>query len=164
MFSTIRLLLNRLDPNLPVFNMRTLQEQTQNSLSTERLVASLTSAFGLVASILAGIGIYGVIGYSVSRRTREIGIRTAVGAQRFDVAWLVMREALPIVGLGLLAGLPAAFALSRLARTQLYGISPGDPTSMLAAAGSILLIALIAVYVPAARATRVDPMRALRWE
>ncbi len=105
-----------------------------------------------------------MIAYSVSRRTREIGIRTALGAQRSDVAWLVMREALLIVGLGLLAGLPAAFALSRLARTQLYGISPGDPTSMLAAAGSILLIALIAVYVPAARATRVDPMRALRWE
>jgi predicted permease len=164
MFSTIRQLLNRLDPNLPVYSMRTLQEQMQNSLSTERLVASLTSAFGLVASILAGIGIYGVIGYSVSRRTREIGIRTALGAQRLDVAWLVMREALLIVGLGLLAGLPAAFGLSRLARTQLYGISPGDPTSMLAAAGSILLIALIAVYVPAARATRVDPMRALRWE
>ena len=164
MFSTIRQLLNRMDPNLPVYSMRTLQEQMQNSLSTERLVASLTSAFGLVASILAGIGIYGVIGYSVSRRTREIGIRTALGAQRLDVAWLVMREALLIVCLGLLAGLPAAYALSRLARTQLYGISPGDPASTLAAAGSILLIAIIAVYVPAARATRVDPMRALRWE
>jgi predicted permease len=164
MFSTIRQLLNRLDPNLPVYSMRTLQEQMQNSLSTERLVASLTSAFGLVASILAGIGIYGVIAYSVSRRTREIGIRTALGAQRMDVAWLVMREALLIVGFGLLAGLPAAFGLSRLARAQLYGISPGDPTAMLAAAGSILLITLIAVYVPAARASRVDPMQALRWE
>jgi ABC-type antimicrobial peptide transport system permease subunit len=153
-----------LDPNLPVYSMRTLQEQMQNSLSTERLVASLTSAFGLVASILAGIGIYGVIAYSVSRRTREIGIRTALGAQRMDVAWLVMREALLIVGFGLLAGLPAAFGLSRLARAQLYGISPGDPTAMLAAAGSILLITLIAVYVPAARASRVDPMQALRWE
>ncbi len=164
MFPSIRQLLNRMDPNLPVFSMRTLQEQMQNSLSTERLVASLTSAFGLVASILAGIGIYGVIAYSVSHRTREIGIRTALGAQRSDVAWLVMREALLIVGFGLLAGLPAAFALSRLARAQLYGISPGDPTAMFAAAGSILLITLIAVYVPAARATRVDPMKALRWE
>jgi ABC-type antimicrobial peptide transport system permease subunit len=164
MFSTIRELLNRLDPNLPVYSMRTLQEQMQNSLSTERLVATLTSAFGVVASILAGIGIYGVIAYSVSRRTREIGIRAALGAQPSAVAWLVMREALLIVALGLLAGLPAAFALSRLARTQLYGISPGDPASMLAAAGSILLIALIAVCVPAARATRVDPISALRWE
>ena len=164
MFPSIRQLLNRLDPNLPVYSMRTLQQQMQNSLSTERLVSSLTSAFGLVAGILAGIGIYGVIAYSVSRRTREIGIRTALGAQSGDVAWLVMREALVIVGLGLLAGLPAAFALSRLARTQLYGISPGDPASILTAAGSVLLIALIAVYVPAARATRVDPIRALRWE
>jgi ABC-type antimicrobial peptide transport system permease subunit len=91
--------------------MRTLQEQMQNSLSTERLVATLTSAFGVVASILAGIGIYGVIAYSVSRRTREIGIRAALGAQPSAVAWLVIREALLIVGLGLLAGLPAAFPL-----------------------------------------------------
>jgi ABC-type antimicrobial peptide transport system permease subunit len=105
-----------------------------------------------------------VIAYSVSRRTREIGIRTALGAQRGNVAWLVIGEALLIVGFGLLAGLPAAFGLSRLARAQLYGISPGDPAAMFAAAGSILLITLIAVYVPAARATRIDPMRALRWE
>jgi len=164
MFSTVRLLLNRLDPNLPVFSMRTLNEQMENSLSTERLVASLSSAFGIVASVLAGIGIYGVIAYSVSGRTREIGIRTALGARRADVAWLVMREALLIVGIGLLAGLPAALGLSQFARAQLYGISPNDPTALVWATGGILVITLIAVYVPARRAMGIDPMRALRWE
>jgi predicted permease len=164
MFSTIRRTVHDLDANLPVFEMKTLEKQLENSLVTERLVASLSSAFGLLATLLAAIGLYGVMAFTVGRRTREIGIRMALGAGGGDVVWLVMREVLLLVGAGVAIGLPAAWGLTRLVQTQLYGITPNDPLTIAWATLGIAFVALMAGYLPARRATRVDPMRALRWE
>jgi ABC-type antimicrobial peptide transport system permease subunit len=144
--------------------MKTLEKQLENSLVTERLVASLSSAFGLLATLLAAIGLYGVMAYTVNRRTREIGIRMALGAARHDVLWLVMREVLILVGVGIAIGLPAAWGATRLIQTQLYGITPNDGGTIALATLGIALVAGLAGYLPALRATRVDPMRALRWE
>ena len=164
MFSTIRRIVQGLDPNIPVFDMKTLEKQLENSLVTERLVASLSSAFGLLATLLAAIGLYGVMAYTVNRRTREIGIRMALGAARRDVVWLVMREVLILVGVGIAIGLPAAWGATRLVQTQLYGITPNDAGTIALATLGIAMVAGLAGYLPALRATRVDPMRALRWE
>ena len=162
-FSVVRQVVNSIDSNVPIYRMKTLEKQIDNSLVTERLVASLSSAFGLLATILAAIGLYGVMAYSVARRTREIGIRMALGAARGDVVWLVMKEVLILVAIGIGAGLPLAFGLTRLVKAQLYGITPNDPLSMILATAGIAAVALTAGYVPARRATAVDPMRALRW-
>jgi len=163
-FSTVRQTVNRLDSNLPVYRMKTLETQLDNSLVTERLVASLSSAFGLLATLLAAIGLYGVMAYTVARRTREIGIRMALGAAQGDVVWLVMKEVLALVAIGIGLGLPLAWGLTGLVKAQLYGIAPNDPWSMAFATVGIAFVALMAGYIPARRATRVDPMRALRWE
>ncbi len=153
-----------IDPTLPVSDMKTLEKQLDNSLVTERLVASLSSAFGLLATLLAAIGLYGVMAYTVARRTREIGIRMSLGAASGDVVWLVMKEVLVLVAIGIGVGLPAAWRLTGLVRTQLYGIQPNDAFTIALATLGIAFVALMAGYVPAMRATRVDPMRALRWE
>ncbi len=163
-FLTVRRMVHEMDPNLPVFGMKTLEKQMENSLVTERLVATLSSAFGILATVLAAIGLYGVMAYTVARRTREIGIRMAIGAARGDILWLVMREVILLVAAGVAIALPAAWALTRLVRAQLYGISPGDPASIAVATVAMAAVALLAGYLPARRATRVDPMRALRWE
>ena len=164
MFSTIRRIVHDLDSNLPVFEMKTLEKQLENSLVTERLVASLSGAFGLLATLLAAIGLYGVMAFTVGRRTREIGIRMALGAGGGDVVWLVMREVLLLAGAGIAIGLPAAWGLTRLVQTQLYGITANDPITIAWATLGITFVALMAGYLPARRATRVDPMHALRWE
>jgi ABC-type antimicrobial peptide transport system permease subunit len=114
--------------------------------------------------MLAAIGLYGVIAYTVARRTREIGIRMAIGAARSDVLWLVMREVLVLLGIGVAIALPASWMLTQSVRSQLYGIQPVDPASIIAATLAIVAVAVLAGYVPARRATRVDPMRALRYE
>ena len=163
-FSTIRGIVNRIDPNVPIYRMKTLQTQLEYSLVTERLVASLSSAFGLLATLLAAIGLYGVMAYTVARRTREIGVRMALGAGRRDVLWLVLREVLLLTGIGIGVGLPIAWGLTGLVKAQLYGITPTDPMSILWATLGIAAAAAVAGYVPASRATRIDPMRALRWE
>ena len=147
-----------------MYGVRTMVDQADKSLVTERLVASLASSFGVLATILAAIGLYGVMAYTVTRRTREIGIRMALGARRGDVAWLVMREVLLLLAIGLAVGIPAALGLSRLVRAQLYGIQPADAATMAMAVAGIACVATLAGYLPGRRATRVDPMQALRWE
>jgi predicted permease len=164
MFSGIRRRVHDLDPNLPVFEMITLEEQVEDSLVTERLVALLSSGFGILATMLASIGLYGVMAYTVARRNREIGIRMAIGAARADVLWLVMREVLVLLGIGIAIALPASWILTQTVRSQLYGIQPTDSVSMGLATLVIAAVAVLAGYGPAHRATRVDPMRALRYE
>jgi len=163
-FGSIRQVMRQLDSNIPLYNVRTLESQADQSLLNERLIATLSTAFGLLATLLAVIGLYGVMAYTVARRTREIGVRMALGAVAGDVVWLVMREVLVLVGSGLTLGLAGAWALSRLVGSQLYGVTANDPATIAGAAGILAAIALVAGYVPARRATRVNPVLALRYE
>jgi predicted permease len=163
-FPELRAAVRKLDPSLPVYLTKTEERQRDDSLAVERLAASLSIAFGALATLLAAIGLYGVMAFLVARRTKEIGIRMALGALGGDVLWLVMREVLLLVAVGGIIGLPAAFALTRLLANQLYGISANDPVTLIAATLGIAAMAVISGYLPARRASRVDPIRALRYE
>jgi len=162
--AALRRTVHDIDSSVPVYRVRTLEQQVDQSLLTERLLAGLSAVFACLATLLAALGIYGVMAYMVTRRTREIGIRMALGASRGTVVWLVLREALLLAAVGIVVGAPASWALSRLVRSQLFGIQPADPATMLI--GIIGIAAMIAIsgYLPARRATGIDPMRALRWE
>jgi putative ABC transport system permease protein len=164
MFSAIRSKVSALDSNLPLFGLRTVEQQITASLLIERLIASLATVFGLLATVLATIGLYGVMAYTVARRTREIGIRMALGAFQKDVIWLVMREVLLLVVTGVATGLAAAFGLTRFVQAQLYGITAHDPLTLGLAALGLAGVAAAAGYIPALRASRVDAMEALRYE
>jgi ABC-type antimicrobial peptide transport system permease subunit len=144
--------------------MRTEEEQIRKSLGSERLFAGLVISFGAIAAFLAAIGLYGVMAYSVTRRTAEIGIRLALGAPRGRVQWLVLRESMAMVAAGLVIGVPAALALTGLVRTLLYGVAPNDPVSFAAAVAGMVAVAGAAAWLPARRAARVDPLVALRYE
>ena len=153
-----------LDANMPIFDMRTTDDQIQNSLSAERMIASLSTVFGLLATILAAVGLYGLMAYNVVQRTREIGIRMALGAAQRDVVWMVMRDVLILVGIGIGVGVPFALALTSVVRSQLYGLTGHDPMTLVFATVGLAFVALAAGYIPAIRASRLDPMRALRYE
>jgi ABC-type lipoprotein release transport system permease subunit len=153
-----------LDPHLPLYNVKSLAAQIDQSLLSERLVTWLCSAFGLLATLLVALGLYGVLTFSVARRTREIGIRVALGAQRRDVLRLIITHGVILVGAGIVIGIGASFALSRVMTTLLFGISPTNALTFAVAALMLMAIALIACYVPARRATKVDPLVALRYE
>jgi predicted permease len=163
-FGAIRQVVRQLDTNIPIYNLRTMDHQMDQSLLNDRLIATLSTAFGVLATLLAVIGLYGVMAYTVARRTREIGVRMALGAVPGDVIWLVMRDVLVLVGSGLVLGLIAASALSRFVSSQLYGVSGSDPLTMVGACVVLALVAAIAGYIPARRATRVNPVLALRYE
>jgi ABC-type antimicrobial peptide transport system permease subunit len=160
----IRSAVRNLDPNIPVVNMKTFERQVAESLITERMIATLAGLFGILATALALIGLYGVMSFMVTRRSREIGIRMSLGAMRENVVWLVMREALVLIAAGILIGLPVAYALTRLVRAQLYGIDPGDPASIALATLLLAAVTAVAGYVPARRAASFNPLRVLRHE
>jgi predicted permease len=154
--------LSEVDPNLTITSVRTMQQQVDLSFDQERSVASLAGLFGIVALLLAAIGLYGVTAYTVAQRTNEIGIRMALGADRVNVMRLVLRSAFTRVLVGLLLGLPLAVGAGRLIAAQLYGVSFWDPLALAVAAGALTICALFAALIPAGRAASISPMRALR--
>jgi predicted permease len=164
LMSAIRSKLRDMDSNIPIYDMRTTEVQINNSLSTERMIASLSAVFGFLATLLAVIGLYGVMAYTVAQRTREVGIRMALGAARGNVIWMVMREVLVLVVIGVTVGVSAALALTRIVQSQLFGLTPHDPLTLALATVVLALVACAAGYIPALRASRLDPAAALRYE
>ncbi|MEW6208874.1 MAG: ABC transporter permease [Acidobacteriota bacterium] len=164
MAATLREEVARLDASLPIFNLRTLREQIDESIFGDRFMAMLSSAFGVLAALLAAIGIYGVMAYSVTQRTQEIGIRVALGAQPGNVLRMIVRQGMTLAGIGLGIGLAGAIALMRPLSDQLFNVSANDPVTFAAVALLLAAVAMVACYIPARRATRVDPMVALRYE
>ena len=160
--SAVREVVRHIDPDLPVFGMTTETTLRDENLRDQRLMADLASAFAALAVLLAGIGLYGVISYSISRRTSEIGIRMALGADQRRVLREVLGESLALVSAGMVIGLGLAWGATRLIASQLYGLQPRDPSTAAAAAGLIVLITAAASFLPARRASRIDPMTALR--
>jgi predicted permease len=158
----MRKVLQRVDPALPVKDLVTMRAQIRQSLFTERMVASLSAAFGLLATLLAAVGLYGVMSYVVAQRTREIGIRVALGAQRRAVLSLVLGEVALMAAFGVAIGLPSGYALGRLLESELFGLTARDPLTFAVATLLLLASAFLAGYIPASRATRIDPMVALR--
>jgi predicted permease len=160
----IRREFDAVDTGFPVFNIRTLEVRLQDALARERMIADLSSAFGGLALVLAAVGLYGVLAYSVARRTREIGVRIALGSKTGSILWLVGREAFTLVGIGAGAGFSISVASGELLASRLYGVAPADPVTLLAATVVLLLIAIVASSIPALRASRIDPVTALRYE
>ncbi len=164
MYSSIRRAVQDVDRDLPFYEMRTLDEQRDMLLTTERVVASLASVFGLLATVLAAIGLYGLMAFNVAERTQEIGIRMALGARDGNVAWLVMKESLLVLGIGIVIGLGTALAGTRLLASLLVGVSANDPLTFVIVVGVLAGVALLACWLPARRATQVSPLVALRYE
>jgi ABC-type antimicrobial peptide transport system permease subunit len=159
-----RSIVRKLDSHLPSPDFKTQTEQIDRSLFRERLVAHLSSFFGLLALALACLGLYGLLSYEVSRRTREIGIRAAMGAQQRDVFRLVVGQGVVLVIVGAVVGTAGALGLTRYLQSLLYGVRPTDPITFVAVGLLLSLVSLAACYLPARRAMRVDPMVALRYE
>jgi predicted permease len=164
LYGALRSEVKKLDASMPVYELKTLAGQLDETLLTERLIALLSAGFALLATLLATIGLYGVMAFAVARRTKELGLRMALGAQPGSVIWMVMREVLALLAIGLAVGIPAAIGLGRFVAAQLYGIKGSDP--WIAGASMLLLIAVASAagWIPAQRASRVDPILALRYE
>jgi len=161
---SIRETVKRVNRNVPIDEVETLSDHIGRSLVQQRLIARLASFFGVLALLLACIGLYGLMSYAVARRTNEIGIRVALGAGKANVLWLILREALTLVVIGLAVGLVASLFTTKTATTLLFGLKPNDPLTIAVASSLLLLVALVAGYLPARRAAKVDPMTALREE
>jgi hypothetical protein len=162
--AAVRQEVKTLNPEAAIDRVTTVSAELENSIAAERMAAALTSVFGLIALVLAVIDLYGVMTFAVSRRTRELGIRMALGATTREVLELVLREGAMLVGLGLALGLAGAWAVTRLVATQLYGVTATDSLTFALIAALLAAVALLACWVPARRATKVDPMLALRCE
>jgi predicted permease len=160
----IRSVVNQMDSNLPVFSVKTVSQQMEQQVFKERLIARLAGFFGALALILACIGLYGLVSYEVARRTREIGIRTALGAGKQDVLRLVLGQGMRLAGAGAVLGIALALALTRYTKSLLFGVGAGDPVTFTAVTAVLIGVTLLACYVPARRAARVDPVVALRYE
>lgn len=164
MAASLHAVVRRLDANLPITDMKTLTAQVQETMFNDRLVAILSISLALLAALLAALGLYGVLAYVVARRTREIGIRMALGGQRGDILRLVLSQGARLTVIGGVVGLVAALGVTRLLASLLYGVNPDDPFTFVGVAILLVLVSAAACYVPARRAVRVDPMVALRYE
>lgn len=160
----IRAELNRLDKDLPLANVSTMSQLVSANVAQRRLSVHLLSSFAAGALLLAALGLYGVLAYTVTQRTREIGIRVALGAQQRNVLTLVIGEGMRLAGLGIALGLVGAFALTRVLQRLLYEIEPTDPVTFVGVTALLGFVALLACWLPARRAAKVDPIEALRWE
>jgi ABC-type antimicrobial peptide transport system permease subunit len=160
----IREAVRKIDPNLPLVDVSTQMEQVEQRFMQEKLFAQAYTLFGGLALLVASGGLFGLMSYSVARRTNEIGIRMALGAQREDVLRLVLRESMTLVSVGVVVGLVAALATSRLVATLLFGLAPTDARSIALALTAMIAVSALAAYLPARRASRVDPMIALHYE
>jgi len=163
-FSVIRNEVRQLDSSMPIYEMKTLEAQLDETLLTDRLIATLSAGFGFLATVLASVGLYGVMAFVVARRKKELGIRLALGAQRGFIIWSVMSEVLLLLAIGLAVGVPAAIGLGRFVSAQLYGIRPNDPWIASATVLLLTLVSAAAGLIPAHRASRIDPILALRYE
>jgi predicted permease len=163
-YAALRNQVKKLDAAMPVFELKTLASQLDETLLTERLIAMLSAGFGLLATLLAAIGLYGVMAFVVARRTKELGVRMALGAQPGSVIWLVMKEVLLLLAIGLAIGVPTALALGKYVAAQLYGIQARDPWIAAASMAGLIFVATLAGFIPARRASRIDPIMALRYE
>jgi predicted permease len=164
MFNAIRNEVRKIDANVPITGLRTVEQQVDRNLSTKRLVANLSVCFGVLATLLAVLGLYGVMAYLVGRRSREIGIRIALGANSTSVVTMILKEVMLLVGIGLAVGLAGALGLGSFVRAQLYGVAPNDPKVLALATLLLGAVALFAGWMPANRASRTDPTRVLRYE
>jgi predicted permease len=163
-FNVVRHEVRQLDSSMPVYQVKTLEGQLDETLLTDRLIALLSAGFGLLATLLASIGLYGVMAFVVARRRKELGIRMALGAQPGSVIWMVMREVLVLLTIGLAIGIPASLALGRYVATELYGIQPNDPSIAVSTVVLLAVVSAAAGLIPAHRASRIDPILALRYE
>jgi predicted permease len=163
-FTAVRNQVRKLDVSMPVYAMKTLEGQLDERLLTDRLIASLAAGFGLLATVLASIGLYGVMAFVVARRRKELGIRLALGAEPGGVIWLVMKEVLLLLAIGLAIGIPAAMALGQFVASQLYGVETRDPWTATTTLVLLTLVSAAAGLIPAHRASRIDPILALRYE
>jgi predicted permease len=163
-YSLVRNEIRQLDATMPVYELKTLEAQLDETLLTDRLIAMLSAGFGLLATMLASIGLYGVMAFVVARRCKELGIRLALGAQPGLVIWLVMREVLLLLTIGLAIGIPGALLLGRYVASQLYGIQPRDPEIAVWTVVVLSMVSALAGLIPARRASRIDPILAIRYE
>ena len=164
LIKSIRTQILEVDKDVPVFEVQTMEQVRSQASSSIRYVTLIMDVFALIALLLAAVGIYAVVAYSVTQRRHEIGVRLALGAEQRDVGRLVVRQGMLLISIGVAGGATAALAITRLMGSLLYGIHPGDPLTFVAVSLLLSAIAIVACYIPARRATKVDPMVALRYE
>jgi ABC-type antimicrobial peptide transport system permease subunit len=161
---TVRAAVSQVDEKLTISGLTSLRTQTDEALRQEKLIAQLVSFFGLLALVLASVGLYGIMAHAVVRRTNEIGIRMALGAERRNIIWMVLRDSLVLVIIGIAIGVPTALGAAQLVSTQLFGLGGSDPLTLLISISVLSVVAVFAAYLPARKASRVDPLVALRYE